>query len=88
MLSYACHYNSCSLTTCFFHNYLAHNSSILIVKMADWFVENYEVVWLNEGSHERHSLLLAVRHLAYKSVLLVPDAQHIKPTTYGFGGGM
>ena len=56
--------------------------------MADWFVENYEVVWLNEGSHERHSLLLAVRHLAYKSVLLVPDAQHIKPTTDGFCGGM
>ena len=42
-------------------NQLAHDSTILVIKVADWFVEKEEIEWLTKGSDESDPLLLSER---------------------------
>ena len=61
MLTYGSHYDSRFLAAGFFCQQSAHDCSVLVIQMADGFVQEDEVERLAEAADKGDSLLLAER---------------------------
>lgn len=61
MLTYGSHYDSRFLAAGFFCQQSAHDCSVLVIQMADGFVQEDEVERLAEAADKGDSLLLAKR---------------------------
>jgi len=61
MLTYGSHYDSRFLAAGFFCQQFAHDCSVLVIQMADGFVQEDEVERLAEAADKGDSLLLAKR---------------------------
>ena len=82
MFTYTCSNNSCTLSLCLSNEYVAHDGTIGVIKVADRLINKYEVKWLTECTYHCYTLLLTEGHLTYLCIHLIGDAKLFKPATY------
>ncbi len=81
-------YDARSLTACFPGDESGGDAVVVVVEVADGFVEHYEVERLADAADYRHPLLLTDRHASGRIVAARVDAQLLEPAEYHLVGGV
>ena len=78
MFSDGGHHHTCTLSVGFFGQYPSHECAVVVVQMADWFIQEDEVERLAQGTDESYALLLPEGEFSRLFVDFVRNAEGVE----------